>query len=67
MYLGCRGVIILTYMHEKNVSVVNVNNMANMNLCNEKQKSALKTTKEGHNVLIKGQFGTEASFLLRYW
>ena len=32
------------------MSVVNENNMANMNLCNEKQKSALKTTKEGHNV-----------------
>ena len=45
------------------MSVVNVNNMANTNLCNEKQKSALKTTKEGHNVLITGQCGTGPSFL----
>ena len=45
-------------MHKKNVSVMNVNNMTNMHLCNEKQKSALKTTKEGHNVLITGQCGT---------
>ena len=38
----------------------------NMNLCNEKQNSALNTTKEGHNVLITGQCGTGASFLLSY-
>ena len=49
------------------MSVVNVNNMANMNLNNEKQKSALKTTKECHNVLITGQCGTGDNFLLRYW
>ena len=46
---------------------VNDNNMANMNLCNEKQKSALKAAKEGHNVLITGQCGTGKTFLLRYW
>ena len=41
------------------MSVVNVNNMANMNLCNKKQKSALKTTKEGHNVVITGATGEQ--------
>ena len=43
-----------------------VNKMANMNLCNEMQKSALKAAKDGHNILLSGQCGTGKSFTLRY-
>lgn len=46
--------------------LINVNKMANINLCNERQKSALNAAKEGHNVLITGQCGTGKTFLLRY-
>ena len=34
-----------------------VNKMANMNLCNEMQKSALKAAKDGNNILLTGQCG----------
>ena len=46
--------------------LIDVNKMANINLCNEMQKYALNAAKGGHNVLITGQCGTGKTFLLRY-
>ena len=46
--------------------LININKMANINLCNEMQKCALNAAKAGHNVLITGQCGTGKTFLLRY-
>ena len=46
--------------------LIHVNKVANINLCNERQKYALNAAKGGNNVLITGQCGTGKTFLLRY-